>query len=84
MNAQQAKEKSLWNRLNKSIKERIEYAVKNGRNQIYCFELNNKELFDSIDTNMDILIKLGYKVKLFTYTSVFNNGNEREMIIYWD
>lgn len=82
MNAQQAKEKYLWNRLNKSIKEWIEYSVKNGGNQIYFFESNNKEIFDSIDTNMDILIKLGYKVKLNTLE--FNNENDRELIISWD
>ena len=79
MNAQQAKEKSLWNQLNKSIKERIEYGVKYGGNQIYFFESVNKEIFDSIDINMDILIKLGYKVKLITTTLEFNNGNDREL-----
>ena len=84
MNAQQAKEKSLWNQLNKSIKERIEYSIKNGGNQIYFFETINKEIFDSIDINMDILIKLGYKVKLITTTLEFNNGNDRELIISWD
>ena len=80
MNAQQAKEKSLWYQLNKSIKERIEYSIKNGGNQIYFFESINKEIFDSIDINMDILIKLGYKVKLITTTL----GNDRELIISWD
>lgn len=84
MNAQQAKEKSLWNQLNKSIKERIEYGVKNGGCQIYFFESINKEIFDSIDINMYILIKLGYKVKLNTTTLEFNNGNDRELLISWD
>ena len=81
MNAKQALEKSLWNRLDDEIKKHIEVGVKYGGTQTFIFEGNYPEVFTSIDYDMSILKALGYKVDLKTMD--FDEGPEMKLTINW-
>ena len=70
MNAREAYEKALWNKLPEEIRKEIEKCVERGYTETYFFRSNYPDLFKKFNT-VQILKDLGYlaEVKIINFQS---------------
>ena len=68
MNAREAYEKALWNKLPEEIRKEIEECVEHGHTDTYFFRSNYPDLFRKFNT-VQILKDLGYfaEVKIINF-----------------
>jgi hypothetical protein len=84
MNAREAYEKALWNKLPEKLRKEIEEAVKEGRYSIYYYESISPWIFkDSYYIN---LVELGYNIEIskIQYGEEDNLTDDNKLIISWN
>ena len=73
MNAKEAKERVLWQKLPSIVKDDIEFAINQGDMEVFCY-LPSRVTSDIIKDISDMLEELGYTV----------SDNNNALRISWD
>ncbi len=81
MNAREAYEKALWNKLPEEIRKEIEKCVERGYTETYFFRSNYPGLFKKFNT-VQILKDLGYFAKIKTID--FHGEEDTKLEISWN
>lgn len=83
MNAREAYEKALWNKLPEKLRKEIEEAVKDGRNSVYYYESISPWIFkDSYYIN---LVELGYDIEISNIQyGEEDNLTDNKLVISWN
>ena len=75
MNAKEAKELALWNRIPEFIRKQIEACVDNGGRYMMIYDVEFYNFKSEADSTEVLLLELGYKV--------INNQNNNTFEIFW-
>ena len=82
MNAKEAKELTLWNKLPNIIRNRIKEAVDNGLSEVVFYKTVNHPLcidWDRIADYIEYLKFLGYSVEIITIKEI----NDERLRVSW-
>ena len=82
MNAREAYEKVLWNRLPEKLRKEIERCVKYGFTETYFFKSVHPDLFENKFNTVQILRNLGYLAEIKTIS--FKGGDDTKLEISWN
>ncbi len=82
MNAREAYEKALWNKLPEEIRKEIEKCVEHGYMETYFFRSNYPDLFKNKFNIVQILKDLGYLAKIKTIN--FQDEEDTKLEISWN